>query len=55
MMVERYFTEIVKLILRMTFAGSILSIFLFAIKPVIKNKLCAGTSGYGQAESKTGC
>lgn len=39
MMVERYFTEIVKLILRMTFAGSILSIFLFAIKPVIKNKL----------------
>lgn len=39
MIVEKYFAEIVKLILRMTFVGSILSIFLFAIKPVIKDKL----------------
>lgn len=39
MMVEIYFEEIVKLILAMTFTGSILSIFLFAIKPFVKNKL----------------
>ena len=39
MTVEKYFTEILKIILAMTFTGSIISIFLFAIKPIIKNKL----------------
>lgn len=37
--VEEYSIEIVRLILTMTFTGSIVSIFLFAIKPVIKDKL----------------
>lgn len=39
MIVEMYFAEILKLILTMTFAGSAISILLFAIKPAIKNKL----------------
>lgn len=39
MIVEKYFTEIVKLILTMTFTGSLISFFLFALKPIIKNKL----------------
>lgn len=39
MIVEKHFTEIVRLILTMTFTGSLISIFLFAIKPMIKNKL----------------
>ena len=37
--IEEYFVEIVKLILTMTFTGSIVSIFLFAIKPMIKERL----------------
>lgn len=37
--IEEYFIEIVKVILTMTFTGSIVSIFLFAIKPMIKDKL----------------
>lgn len=36
---EEYFIEIVKLILTMTFTGSIVSIFLFSIKPIIKDRL----------------
>lgn len=36
---EEYFIEIVKFILTMTLTGSIVSIFLFAIKPIIKDKL----------------
>lgn len=37
--IEEYFIEIVKYILTMTFTGSTISIFLFAIKPIIKDKL----------------
>lgn len=37
--VEEYLIEIVKSILTMTFTGSMVSIFLFAIKPIIKDKL----------------
>ncbi len=37
--IEEYFVEIIKLILTMTFTGSIVSIFLFAIKPMIKERL----------------
>lgn len=37
--VEEYSTEIIRLILSMTFAGSILSCFLFALKPIIRDKL----------------
>lgn len=37
--VEEYSVEIMKLILSMTFTGSIISFFLFMIKPVIKDKL----------------
>ena len=36
---EEYVMEIVKLILAMTLTGSTVSFFLFAIKPIIKNKL----------------
>ncbi len=36
---EEYAVEIVKLIFSMTLTGSILSIFLFLLKPVIKDKL----------------
>lgn len=39
MIFEKYVLEIVKLILPMTFTEKILSIFLFAIKPMIKQKL----------------
>lgn len=39
MIFEKYVLEIVKYILMMTFTGNILSIFLFAIKPMIKQKL----------------
>ena len=35
----RCFIEIVKSILTMTFTGTIVSAFLFAIKPIIKDKL----------------
>ena len=37
--IEEYFIEIIKSILTMTFTGSIISIFLFIIKPIIKDKL----------------
>lgn len=37
--VEELFTEIVRAILAMTFTGSIVSVFLFAVRPVIKDKL----------------
>ena len=37
--VEEYFVEIIKLILSMTFTGSIISLFLFILKPTIKDKL----------------
>lgn len=37
--VEEYSVEIIKLILSMTFTGSIISFFLFIIKPIIKDKL----------------
>lgn len=37
--IEGYSIEIVKSILTMTFTGSIVSAFLFAIKPIIKDKL----------------
>lgn len=37
--VEEYSVEIIKLILSMTFTGSIISIFLFISKPIIKDKL----------------
>lgn len=37
--VEEYSVEIMKLILSMTFTGSIISFFLFMTKPVIKDKL----------------
>lgn len=36
---EEYSVEIIKLILSMTFTGSIISFFLFILKPIIKNKL----------------
>ncbi len=36
---EAYFVEIIKLILSMTITGSILSVFLFIAKPIIKDKL----------------
>ena len=39
MIVEKYFTEILKSIVSMTFTGSIVAISLFVIKPFIKNKL----------------
>lgn len=39
MTAEKYFIEILQLILTMTFTGSAISVFLFAIKPIIKNKL----------------
>lgn len=37
--IEEYSVEIIKLILSMTFTGSIISFFLFILKPIIKNKL----------------
>ncbi|MCH5250920.1 MAG: M56 family metallopeptidase [Lachnospiraceae bacterium] len=37
--IEEYFLEIIKIILTMTFTGSMVSLFLFAIKPFIKDKL----------------
>lgn len=37
--IEGCFIEIIKSILTMTLTGSIVSIFLFAIKPIIKDKL----------------
>ena len=37
--IDDYSIEIVKTIFTMTFTGSIVSIFLFTIKPIIKNKL----------------
>lgn len=37
--VEKYSVEIIKLILSMTFTGSIISFFLFILKPIIKDKL----------------
>lgn len=37
--VEEYSVEIIKLILSMTFTGSIISFFLFILKPIIKDKL----------------
>ena len=37
--VEEYSAEIIKLILSMTFTGSIISSFLFLLKPIVKNKL----------------
>lgn len=37
--VEEYSVEIIKLILSMTLTGSIISFLLFAIKPIIKDKL----------------
>ena len=36
---EAYFTEVPKVIFSMTFTGSILSFFLFILKPLIKDKL----------------
>lgn len=36
---EGYVMEIVKLILAMTFTGSAVSFFLFALKPIIKGRL----------------
>jgi len=43
---EEYVMEIVKLILAMTLTGSTVSFFLFAIKPIIKNKLPKGFQYY---------
>lgn len=37
--VEKYSVEMIKLILLMTFTGSIISFFLFILKPIIKDKL----------------
>lgn len=37
--IEEYFIEIMKMILTMTLTGSTVSVFLFAIKPVIKYRL----------------
>ncbi|MDE6846532.1 MAG: M56 family metallopeptidase, partial [Lachnospiraceae bacterium] len=37
--VEEYSAEILKLILSMTFTGSIISVLLFILKPIIKDKL----------------
>ncbi len=37
--IEEYFIEMIKYILTMTFTGSIVSVFLFVIKPVIKDKM----------------
>lgn len=37
--VEKYSVEMIKLILSMTFTGSIISFFLFVLKPIIKDKL----------------
>ena len=37
--VEEYSAEIIKFILSMTFTGSIISLLLFALKPIIKDKL----------------
>lgn len=36
--VEEYSVEIIKLILSMTFTGSMISLFLFILKPIIKDK-----------------
>ena len=46
MIFEKYVLEIVKLILTMTFTEKILSIFLFAIKPMIKQKLPKSFQNY---------
>ncbi len=37
--IEAYLTEIFKLILLLTFTGSVMSLFLFILKPVIRDKL----------------
>lgn len=37
--IEEYAAEIMKLVLSMTFTGSIISVFLFISKPIIKDKL----------------
>lgn len=37
--IEEYSVEIIKLILSMTFTGSIISLFLFILKPIIKDRL----------------
>lgn len=37
--IEEYAAEIMKLVLSMTFTGSIVSVFLFISKPIIKAKL----------------
>ncbi|MDE7044506.1 MAG: hypothetical protein K2O97_05740, partial [Acetatifactor sp.] len=37
--VEEYSVEIIRVILSMTFTGGIISLFLFALKPIIKDKL----------------
>lgn len=37
--VEEYSVEIIKLILSMTFTGSIIAFFLFILKPIIKDKI----------------
>lgn len=37
--IEEYSTEIMKLLLSMTFTGSVISSFLFILKPIIKDKL----------------
>lgn len=37
--IEEYSTEIIKLLLSMTFTGSVISSFLFILKPIIKDKL----------------
>lgn len=39
MIIKEYAVEIMKLILSMTFTGSIISFFLFILKPIIKDKL----------------
>ncbi|MCM1124992.1 MAG: M56 family metallopeptidase [Lachnospiraceae bacterium] len=39
MVVEEYSAEIIKLILSMTFTGSMVSLFLFTLKPIIKDRL----------------
>lgn len=37
--IEEYAAEIMKLVLSMTFTGSIITVFLFISKPIIKDKL----------------
>ena len=39
MTIEEYSAEIIMLILSMTFTGSIISCFLFTLKPIIKDRL----------------